>query len=153
MKRNGDILRNHINVGSDVSQITTHMMSPITRRCVWNIFLSGLIIKFANLFSISYAALCCSSDYCVLRIARWNGYIIDEPIPVTARSKAWVCGRLFAWNCEFESNGVHPFLYLISVVFCHLVVSASVWSLVRSSPTECGVSVISKNRETRLWPN
>ena len=42
MCEKGDILRNHIIVGSDVSQITTHMVSPITRHCVWNIFFSVL---------------------------------------------------------------------------------------------------------------
>jgi len=61
----------------------------------------------------------------VLRIATWNDYIIDEPIPVTAKFKVWVCGRLIAWDCEFESNRVHVFLYLICVVFCHLEVSTS----------------------------
>jgi hypothetical protein len=76
----------------------------------------------------------------VSQIAVWNDYIIDEPIPVTARSKAWVCGQLFDWDCELESNRVHPFLYLLCVVFCHLKVSASGWSFVRRSLTECGVS-------------
>jgi hypothetical protein len=123
-------------------QIKTHMMSPITRHCAWNIFIlfSDLIMKFVNFLSLSCAVLCCSRNYCMLRIAIWNDYIIYEPNPVTARYKAWVCGRLFPWECEFESNRVYPFLYLVSVVFCHLEVSASGWSLVRRIPTECGVS-------------
>ena len=29
---------------------------------------------------------------------------------------------------------------VVSVVFCHVDVSASVWSLVQSSPTDCAVS-------------
>jgi hypothetical protein len=33
----------------------------------------------------------------------------------------------------------HGFLSVVSVVCCHVAVSASGWSLVRRSPTECGV--------------
>jgi hypothetical protein len=98
---------------------------------------SDLIMRFANFFSLSCAFLCRSTNYCVLRIVILNDYIIEEQITVIARSKAWVCGLLFAWDCEFESNRVHPFLYLVIVVFFYLEVSASVWFLFRRSPTEC----------------
>ena len=46
-----------------------------------------------------------------------------------SRSKAWVWGR-------FESRRGHGCLSLVSVVCCQF---ASGWSLVRWSPTECGV--------------
>jgi len=40
----------------------------------------------------------------------------------------------------------HECLSILSVVYCQVEVSASGWSLVRSSPTECGVS-----NGARLW--
>ena len=107
-------------------QHTRRLLLPDVVYGTYFILFSDLIVKFAIFVSISFAVICCFSKYYVLRIASWNGYIIDEVILVTARSKAWVCGRLFAWDCEFVSNQVHPFLYLVSVVFCHLVVPASV---------------------------
>jgi hypothetical protein len=62
------------------------------------------------------------------------------PIPVAVRSKAWVCSRLLAGDCGFESHLGHGCLSLVSVVCCQVEVSATGWSLVQRSPTECGVS-------------
>jgi hypothetical protein len=44
------------------------------------------------------------------------------------------------WDCGFESRRGHGCLSLMSVVCCHVEVSATGWSLVQRSPTECGVS-------------
>ena len=68
---------------------------------------------------------------------------ISWPIPVAARSKAWVY-----WDCGFESRRVHGCLSLGSVVCSQVEVSAMGWSLVQRSPTECCVSecVIAKPR-------
>jgi hypothetical protein len=64
--------------------------------------------------------------------------------------------RPFAcWDCGFESRRRHGCLYLASVVCCQVEVSASGWSLVQRSPTECAVclSVIVKPRERgKPWP-
>jgi len=51
--------------------------------------------------------------------------ITDEPIPVAGRSKVWVCGCLCVWDCEFESNGVPPFLSLDFLELCQVEVTAS----------------------------
>jgi hypothetical protein len=49
--------------------------------------------------------------------------------------------RPFAcWGCGFESRLGHGCLFLVSVMWCQIEVSATVWSLVQRSPTECGVS-------------
>jgi hypothetical protein len=49
--------------------------------------------------------------------------------------------RPFAcWNCGFESSQRHGCLSLVSVVCCHVKVSATGRLLVQRSPTECGVS-------------
>jgi hypothetical protein len=73
------------------------------------------------------------------------------PIPVAARSKAWVCGRSLAGIVGSNPTGGHGCLSLVSVVCCQVEVSASGWSLVQRSPTECGVSECdreaSKNEE------
>jgi hypothetical protein len=62
--------------------------------------------------------------------------------------------RPFAyWDCGLESHGGHGSLSLVSAVCCQVEVSASDWSRVQRSPTECGVSnsVIVKPRKMR-WP-
>jgi hypothetical protein len=69
------------------------------------------------------------------------------PIPVAVRPKAWVCGRSLTRIVGWNPMG-HGCLHLW--VLC--VVSASGWSLVQRSPTECGVSkksVIVKPRKMR----
>jgi hypothetical protein len=57
-------------------------------------------------------------------------------------------------DCGFESRGGHGYLSLVSVVCCQLEVSASGWSLVQRSPTECGVSECDCEASTmrRPWP-
>ena len=74
-----------------------HLISPVTGDSVWNIKLffvySFIITKFANLFSLSCALLCFSSNYFVLRIAKYIEYISEKPIPLAGMYKAWVCVR------------------------------------------------------------
>jgi hypothetical protein len=56
------------------------------------------------------------------------------------------------WDCGFESRLGHGCLSVVSVVCCQVEVSATDWSLVQRSPTECGVSkkcVIVKPRKMR----
>jgi hypothetical protein len=43
------------------------------------------------------------------------------------------------WVCWCESRRRHECLSLVNVVFYHVKVSVSGWSLVQRSPTECGV--------------
>ena len=56
---------------------------------------------------------------------------------------------LTCWDCGFESHRGHWCLYVVSVVCCQVEVSATSWSLVKRSPTDCGASlcVIQKPRE------
>jgi len=61
------------------------------------------------------------------------------PIPVAARSKACVCGRLLAGIVGLNPAGGMD-AYLLCVVYCQLGISVSGCSLVQRSPTECGVS-------------
>jgi hypothetical protein len=75
------------------------------------------------------------------------------PIPVAARSKG--LRPLVYYDCGFESRRGHGCLSLVSVVCCQVEVSATGWSLVQRSPTECGVSkkcVIVKPRKMRPKP-
>jgi hypothetical protein len=51
------------------------------------------------------------------------------------------------WDCGLESRRGHGYLSLVSVVCCQVEVSATGRSLVQRSPTECGVSVISKSQQ------
>ena len=48
---------------------------------------------------------------------------------------------LACWDLGFESNWGHGYLSVVSVVRCQVEVSATSWSLVQRSPTECGASL------------
>ena len=50
---------------------------------------------------------------------------ISEPVPVAARSKAWVCGRSPAEIVDPNSTGRHGCLSVVSVVCCQVEVSAT----------------------------
>ena len=41
-------------------------------------------------------------------------FFTSVPIPLAARSKAWVCGRWARWNCGFESHRGHECLLWLS---------------------------------------
>jgi hypothetical protein len=56
---------------------------------------------------------------------------------VAARSKARVCGRSLAGIVGSNAAGD---MDVVSVVCCQVEISATSKSLVRRSPTECGVS-------------
>jgi hypothetical protein len=53
------------------------------------------------------------------------------------------------WDCVFESRREQGCLCVVNVVFCQVEVSATGWSFIQRSPTECGVclSVIVKPRQ------
>jgi hypothetical protein len=58
---------------------------------------------------------------------------------VAVPSKAWVCGRSLTTIVGSNPTGGMD-VCLVSVVCCQVEVSATGWSLVQRSPTECGVS-------------
>jgi hypothetical protein len=45
------------------------------------------------------------------------------------------------WDCGFESHWSHGCLFVVSVVCYQVEVSASGWSFVQRSPTDCGLSL------------
>ena len=49
----------------------------------------------------------------------------EEPIPVAARSKAWIYGRWLTGIVGFESHLGHGCLSLVGVVCCQVEVSAT----------------------------
>jgi hypothetical protein len=59
------------------------------------------------------------------------------------RRSQWPCGlrRLASWDCGFESHRGHGCLSVVSVVCCLVEVSATGWSLVQRSLTDCGASL------------
>ena len=64
--------------------------------------------------------------------------ILGEPIPVAARSKAWVFGRSLPGKTDQIPPG-HGCLSLVTVVLSELY--ATDRSLVLRSPTDCGASL------------
>jgi hypothetical protein len=79
-----------------------------------------------------------------------------SPIPVAARSKASVCGRSLTGSwVRIPPGGGHGCLSVVSIVCCQAEVSATSWSLVQRSPTECGVSIrviVKRRKVTRPRP-
>jgi hypothetical protein len=59
---------------------------------------------------------------------------------VTARSKAWACGRSLAGVTGSNPAGGMDVCLFVGVVCYQVEVSATGRSLVQRSPTECGVS-------------
>jgi hypothetical protein len=80
--------------------------------------------------------------------------LLTEITPVTARSKAWVCDRSLAGIAGSNPAGDMDALSLVSVVCCHVVVSATGLSLVQGSPTECDVAEFDREASImrRPWP-
>jgi hypothetical protein len=57
-------------------------------------------------------------------------------------------------DCGFESLRGHGCLSVVSVLCCQVEVSATGWSLVQRSPTDCGVSECDREASImwRPWP-
>ena len=84
------------------------------------------------------------STRCTVYVVLAAGFTVDfnrpSPVPVAARSKAWVCSR---WHAGIAgSNPTGAWMSVVSVVCCQVEVSATGRSLVRTSRTYrvCGVS-------------
>jgi hypothetical protein len=56
------------------------------------------------------------------------------------RGQSVVLPPLACGDCGLECRRWHGCLSVVRVVFCQVQISASVWSLVQRSPTDCGVS-------------
>ena len=105
-------------------------------------------LKWSNLkHFLGDSNLRCSSDSSLLLC-----FNVITTIKMAARSKTWVCGLSLAGIVHSNLAG-HVYLSLLSVVCCQVAVSASGWSLVRRSPTECGVSECDResSRMRRPW--
>jgi hypothetical protein len=63
------------------------------------------------------------------------------PVPVAARSKAWVCGRTTIEFVGFNFVRGHGRLSVLSAVCCQVEVSAKNRTLIQKCPTEYGTSL------------
>jgi hypothetical protein len=71
------------------------------------------------------------------------------PVPVSARSKAWVCGRWLAGIVGSNRTGAW------TSVSCECVLSSrglSFGLIVQRSPTECGLSGCDHESSKLRWP-
>ena len=74
-------------------------------------------------------------------------------IPVAARHTAWFCGRsLFGITGSNPWGGGHGCLSVVSVVCCQVEVSATGWSFIQRSPTECDVSECDQMQQKPITP-
>jgi hypothetical protein len=78
-----------------------------------------------------------------------SDYTDWKPIPVSARTNAWVCGQSFPKGCGFDSRLEHGCLSVVSVVYCQIS-----WSLLQGSPTTCSISRCDSEASTikKPWP-
>jgi len=71
----------------------------------------------------------------------WTRFVVDF---YDVGSRPLAC-----WDIGFESRRGHGCLSLESVACCQVEVSATGWSLIQGSPTECDLEVSTMRR---LWP-
>jgi len=71
---------------------------------------------------------------CVLQIAVYQNHPHPQPQQPSGRRP------LTCWDHGFESHRGHGYLSVVSVVCCQVEVSATTWSLVQRSPTDCAAS-------------
>ena len=79
-------------------------------------------------------------------------YVMNEPVPVAARSMAWFYRRSLAG--VVGSNPSERAWISVCREFCQVDFSATGWSLVQSSPTDFGVSECDREAliMSRIWP-
>jgi hypothetical protein len=106
-----------------------------------------------NLKNTNYDSSLLLSGNTVNILHWWKWHIADaDP---SGHAVEGVGLRPFAyWDCRFESRRGHGSPSLVSVAFCEVEVSATGWSLVQRSPTECGVSECDREAliTRRPWP-
>jgi len=101
--------------------------NPVYRRIIQSTQLS-VFFKFATHFN--------------LRIHRHAKLVLYINIAVRCQWPDGVGVRpIDCWDSGFESRQWHGYLSLVSVVCCQVEVSATGWSLVQRSPTDCGASL------------
>ena len=113
----------------------------IWRKRLWIALYGGIVLE---------EALDLSSDRILNEwMNEWIHFL--QPIPVAARSKAWVCGRSFA-----GSSGCNPAggmnASLLWVLCCQVEIYASGRPLVQNIPAECGVSECNRKASTTRVP-
>ena len=74
----------------------------------------------------------------------WNvGTLLRDQTASQLKKQYQVSGLrpLTCWDRGFESHRGHGYLSVVSVVCCQVEVSATSWSLVQRSPTDCAASL------------
>jgi hypothetical protein len=90
--------------------------------------------------------LWCKWDGSSITQNTWPAFVLSSRVNYTEQTcDAEHCDRavmrpLACWDFGFESRRGHGCWSLLSVVYCQVEVSASVWSITQRSPTDCGVS-------------
>jgi hypothetical protein len=85
-----------------------------------------------------------------LRYTAYTNIMEQMAIPAAAQSKVWVCGHSLVGIAGSNPAGGMDVCLLWVLCVVIVEVSASGWSLVQRSPTECGVSEC--DREASIIP-
>jgi len=132
---------------SDPFESLPNHYHPIIRRHIArvpDIFVSTLLLLLLSLLRLLQQQPIYYRQIIVIIIIITTTIIIIMPVPVAARSKAWVCGCSLTGIVGSYPLGKHKYLSVVSVVCWHVEVSATDRSPVQRSPTGCCVSVILK---------
>ena len=103
-------------------------------------------LHLAIYFLVYLSGLLLPDSYIILF---WGNSIFSFAVP-SGRAVYGIDLRPLAfWDCGFETHRRHGCFSVVSVVCCQVEVSATSWSLVQRSPTDCGASlcVIKKPQE------
>jgi hypothetical protein len=97
-----------------------------------------------NVSKVSYAVTlrACSvwCRYLAVASKGWYGYGWSRCGRATSRCTS-TSAPLTYWDRGFESHRGHGYLSVVSVMCCQVEVSATRWSLVQRSPTDCAASL------------
>jgi hypothetical protein len=69
------------------------------------------------MFHIAISSVDCNTFYCYA--------YSDTPVPETARSRAYVCGRSLAGITDSNPAGEHESFFVVNVVCCQVEISAT----------------------------
>ena len=105
----------------------------------FSFLLSLVSVLSSDLFIAGFRLKICQSHLshaCYMPLPTDTPLDLVTPVPVAARSKAWVCGPSLAGTAGIESPP-GAWMSCVNIVCCQVYVTAKGRSLVWSSPTEC----------------